>query len=64
MSDCAGFSLDRLGRFGAESAQQDVSVGIRAVLRCGRGVSAVWVEKYEQWRNIELTFAPERTILR
>ena len=71
------FSLDRGGQPEADSVQM-VSQGAgnaaqvkraflaakRAVLRCGRGGFTLPVEKYEQWRDIELTFDPERTILR
>lgn len=33
----------------------------RAVLRCGRDGYTLPVEKYDQWRDIELRFDPERT---
>lgn len=72
-----GFSLDRNGRpvassFRAvrhESAPKEaVAVAFaaakRAVLRCGRDGFTLPVEKYAQWRDIELVFDPERTILR
>jgi len=36
----------------------------QAVLRCGRDGYTLPVEKYDQWRDIELTFDPERTTLR
>ena len=72
-----GFSLDRSGRPDAVSMRlisnnvgsdaqisQAFAAAKRAVLRCGREGYDLPVEKYEQWRDIELTFDPERTILR
>lgn len=72
-----GFSLDRDGRPDAESLRlisqgkgsaeqiaQSFAAAKRAVLRCGQEGYTLPVEKYEQWRDIELMFDPERTILR
>lgn len=72
-----GFSLDRRGRVVASSVQegrhaagsedavaQAFAAAKRAVLRCGRDGFSLPVEKYGQWRDIELTFDPERTILK
>ncbi|WP_299415216.1 hypothetical protein [uncultured Sulfitobacter sp.] len=68
-----GFSLDRSGRPGAGSVRevrhgaggnqavsQAFAAAKRAVLRCGRDGYTLPVEKYDQWRDIELTFSPER----
>lgn len=72
-----GFTLDRAGRPVMESvrllrsgAGTDASVvagfsaAKRAVLRCGTKGYDLPVEKYAHWRNIELTFDPERMVLR
>ncbi|MCX7567574.1 hypothetical protein OS189_14605 [Sulfitobacter sp. F26169L] len=72
-----GFSLDRSGKpktgsireishvGGAKTAVQSAfAAAKRAVLRCGRDGYTLPVEKYQQWRDIELTFNPERTSLR
>ena len=72
-----GFSLDRMGRPSASSVREvshaaapkdkvaeSFAAAKRAVLRCGRDGFSLPVEKYEQWRDIELTFDPERTILK
>lgn len=72
-----GISLDSKGRPVASSVQevrhaagskdavsQAFAAAKRAVLRCGRDGFSLPVEKYEQWRDIELTFDPERTILK
>ncbi|MEQ6201472.1 hypothetical protein ABMC88_00330 [Sulfitobacter sp. HNIBRBA2951] len=68
------FSLDRSGRpvagsvtlrgTGQGMAKASYHAAKRAVLRCGRGGFDLPVEKYAKWRNIELTFDPERTNLR
>lgn len=71
------FSLDRNGRPDADSiklvkngvgtaqaVEHSFKAAKRAVLRCGQAGYTLPVEKYEQWRDIELTFGPERTILR
>ena len=34
------------------------------LLRCGREIYTLPVEKYGKWRDIELTFTPERTSLK
>ena len=72
-----GFTLDRAGRPVMQSIRlqgrrtgEDAAVvaafsaAKRAVLRCGAVGFDLPVEKYQQWRNIELTFDPERMVLR
>ena len=66
-----GFSLDRSGRVqgdvrqvsavGGDSATQRAAFDAarRAVLRCGARGFPLPAEKYEQWRDIEMTFNPE-----
>lgn len=69
------FSLDRKGRPDASSlrmvarsagskqaAAKAFDAAKRAILRCGKDGYSLPVEKYEKWRDIELTFNPERTI--
>lgn len=50
------------------TTSEDIEVAFaaakRAVLRCGSDGYTLPVEKYAQWRDIELTFDPERTISR
>lgn len=53
-----GFLLDQTVRHEADSGLK------RAGLCCGRGEYTLVVEKCGQWRDIERTFGPERTILR
>ena len=68
-----GFTLDRAGRPVMQSIRlrgrrtgevAAFSAAKRAVLRCGVEGFDLPVEKYQQWRNIELTFDPERMVLR
>ncbi len=72
-----GFELDRAGRPVMQSVRllrsgagtdaaivAAFSAAKRAVLRCGAKGFDLPVEKYQQWRNIELTFDPERMVLR
>lgn len=40
---------------------QAIATAKRAILRCGRDGFILPVEKYDQWRDIELRFDPERT---
>lgn len=67
-----GFSLDRDGKVagndvrliraeGGDSGTQRAAYDAarRAVLRCQRGGYDLPVEKYERWRDIEMTFNPE-----
>lgn len=48
----------------SEAVTQAFALAKRAVMRCGRDGYKLPVEKYEYWRNIEITFDPERTILK
>lgn len=72
-----GVSLDRDGTVadgslrlldgsgGSDSAVQTAfQVARRAILRCGASGFDLPVEKYDQWRNIEMTFNPEGMRLR
>jgi len=46
---------------GSKSAQQSAfNAARRAILRCGVKGYKLPVEKYESWRNIEITFNPEK----
>ena len=64
MTPCTGFSLDRLVLHGADSQKRGLAAEGLAVLRCERGGDALRVEKPVQWQSIEVTYHPERTILR
>lgn len=58
-----GFSL-RVTTHGCATKQAvagPFAAAKRAVLRCGRDGYSLPVEKYDQWRDIELRFDPERT---
>lgn len=48
----------------SEEIEAAFAAAKRAVLRCGSDGYTLPVEKYAQWRDIELTFDPERTISR
>jgi len=53
------------GSGGSDSAVQTAfQVARRAILRCGASGFDLPVEKYDQWRNIEMTFNPEGMRLR
>ena len=67
------FGLDRQGRPLAETCQlvgagkdtrqttkDAYAAARRAVLRCGREGFKLPLEKYEDWKDIEMTFNPER----
>ncbi|SEO61652.1 hypothetical protein SAMN04490248_1085 [Salinihabitans flavidus] len=66
-----GLSLDREGRVqgdirlisasggGDDAARTAFQAARRAVLRCQKGGFDLPAEKYEQWRDIEMTFNPE-----
>ncbi|MCB1312982.1 MAG: energy transducer TonB [Sedimentitalea sp.] len=45
---------------GEQAARQAFEAGRRAILRCGATGFKLPAEKYEQWRDIEITFNPER----
>lgn len=45
---------------GATAAKQAFEAGRRAILRCGAKGFDLPAEKYEQWRDIEMTFNPEK----
>lgn len=50
---------------GSEKAAKDAfEAARRAILRCQRAGYGLPAEKYEQWRQIEMTFNPERMRLR
>ncbi|MDQ7070760.1 MAG: energy transducer TonB [Rhodobacterales bacterium] len=68
-----GFSLDRAGKIiggtlrlirseGASGAAADTAFNAarRAVLRCQKGGYKLPVDKYDHWREIEMTFNPEK----
>lgn len=68
-----GLSLDRSGKpiggtvkylnatEGSTSAQNTAfETARRAVLRCAKGGYELPMEKYEQWRDLEITFNPEK----
>ena len=42
------------------SANQAFEAARRAIIRCGAKGFDLPAEKYEQWREIEMTFNPER----
>lgn len=42
------------------AAQQAYEAARRAIIRCGRDGYGLPPEKYDQWRDIEMTFNPER----
>ncbi len=46
------------------SAQQAFEAGRRAILRCAKGGYPLPSEKYEQWKEIEITFDPSKMALR
>lgn len=48
----------------ASSAQQAYEAARRAIIRCGARGFDLPAEKYEQWRDIEMTFNPERMRIR
>jgi hypothetical protein len=50
---------------GAEAAaQQAYEAARRAIIRCGANGFALPPEKYDQWRDIEMVFNPERMRIR
>jgi hypothetical protein len=49
---------------GEGAAQQAYETAKRAILRCGAEGFGLPVEKYEQWREIEMTFNPESMRIR
>jgi hypothetical protein len=46
------------------AAQQAYEAARRAIIRCGANGFALPVEKYDQWRDIEMVFNPERMRIR
>jgi hypothetical protein len=46
------------------SARQAFEAARRAIIRCARGGYALPAEKYAHWREIEMTFNPERMRIR
>jgi hypothetical protein len=59
-------SLRMLGFDGgsAEAARQAFESARRAIIRCGANGFSLPRDKYEQWRNIEMTFNPENMRIR
>ena len=45
---------------GGAAAKQAFEAARRAIIRCGAGGFDLPVEKYDHWRDIEMTFNPER----
>ena len=43
-----------------DAAKQAFEAARRAIIRCGSGGFDLPVEKYDRWRDIEMTFNPER----
>ena len=52
------------GKDTAEAVKSAYQAARRAILRCGANGYKLPLEKYEIWRNTELTFNPERMSLR
>ncbi|MEO0665673.1 MAG: energy transducer TonB, partial [Pseudomonadota bacterium] len=48
----------------AQAAQQAFEAGRRAIIRCGVDGFDLPPEKYEQWKEIEITFNPEQMRIR
>lgn len=46
------------------SSAQAFEAGRRAILRCAKGGYPLPPEKYEQWKEIEITFDPSKMVLR
>ncbi|MEX0285017.1 MAG: energy transducer TonB [Paracoccaceae bacterium] len=59
-------SIRLISSFGGSeaAANQAFQAARRAILRCGARGYALPVEKYGQWRDIEMTFNPERMRIR
>ena len=59
-------SIHMIGYEGGDeaSAQQAYEAGRRAILRCAGDGYALPPEKYDQWKNIEIVFNPEKMRLR
>ena len=62
--DAGSVKLVSKGAGTAQAVEHSFKAAKRAVLRCGQAGYTLPVEKYDQWRDIELTFDPERTSLR
>ena len=52
------------GKDTSDAVKSAYGAAKRAILRCGAKGYELPLEKYGQWRNIELTFNPERMSLR
>lgn len=52
------------GKDTSDAVKSAYGAARRAILRCGAKGYELPLEKYELWRNIELTFNPERMSLR
>lgn len=72
-----GFELDRdgtpvkdslrligAGKDTRSTVLEAYRVAKRAIIRCGAKGYKLPLEKFDQWKNIEVTFNPERTLLK
>ena len=57
-----GSSLRRLSASGGSENAANVAfeAARRAILRCQRGGYKLPIEKYDHWRDVEITFNPEK----
>ncbi|MCB2111457.1 MAG: hypothetical protein KDD88_10610, partial [Rhodobacteraceae bacterium] len=57
-----GGSIRMIGYEGGDdaSARQAYEAGRRAILRCGQNGYPLPAEKYDQWKDVEITFDPEK----
>jgi len=58
--DVASIRMTGYSGGSADAADRAFSAARRAIIRCGANGYDLPFEKYEQWRNIEMTFNPER----
>jgi uncharacterized membrane protein len=58
------FRLIGAGKDTSDAVKSAYAMAKRAILRCGAKGYELPLEKYELWRNTELTFNPERMSLR
>ena len=52
------------GKDTSDAVKSAYSAARRAIIRCGAKGYKLPLEKYEEWRNIELIFNPERMVLK
>ena len=59
-------SIEMLSASGgsAAAARQAFEAARRAIIRCGASGYDLPTEKYDRWRNIEMTFNPEKMRIR